>query len=40
MGGDLELKGKEGILANCTSTEHWKEIENQEQLVQDSGSSL
>lgn len=40
MGGELELKGKEGILVNCTSTGHWKETENQEQLVQDSGCYL
>lgn len=38
MGGELEFK--EGALVNCTTTGHWKEAENQEQLLQDSGSYL
>lgn len=40
IGGELELNGIEGILANCSSTGLWKETENQEQLVRDSGSYL
>lgn len=40
MGGELELNDKEGIFVNCSCTGPWKETENQEQLVQDSGSYL